>query len=175
MIVIGIDPGGDENGLTNGYAILAELSKPRPRWLGGGLLKLDELRRVCIEAGPYTDLLVVVERPLVLFNPKANRAVLATAWVGGQFANQARCLGLVVQEVSPEQWRTALIGRPRAGQDRDELVERMVRARVIGVPPLLEKEKHALDAAGTALVGWAMSKRAKPGARKLVNTGLEGR
>jgi Holliday junction resolvasome RuvABC endonuclease subunit len=98
--------------------------------------------------------LVCIERPMALHNPKANVSVLQCAWVGGELAGWIRHQGIEVVEVGPEAWRMALIGRPRAGTNRDKLVAQVLAARVSGIPDITSV--HARDALGAALVGWEM-------------------
>jgi len=157
-LVLGIDPGPSKSG----WALLDFSIASAPVWFGGGIGENIGviLHTIGCQIGAPIDL-VCVERPKALHNPMANVPVIETAWAGGFIAGHVDARGWRVQEVGPHQWRVALVGQPRAGEDVDHKVAAFLKRFVRQFPG--RSNVHMRDAAGVACVGYQMSRQGMGG------------
>jgi len=151
-LVLGIDPGP----ANNGYAVLDFTIPGAPVWHHGGVTGdvervLDWLSR---EGEPLRPRLVVVEQARALHNPMANIQAMGTAWAGGCAFGMARARGYDVRAVGVNEWRIALVGRSKKGDNVDEKVKTFLATFVRQFPT--RTNNHARDAAGVACAGFRM-------------------
>jgi len=153
-LVLGIDPGPTHNG----WALLDFSVPSSPVWyLGGTCGEIETvIESVCcsLDARP---ILVCIERPRALHNPMANVQLMATAWAGGFAAGLARSRGLTVEELGQNEWRMALVGHSRKGDNVDHKVEAVLRRMVRQFPT--RSSVHARDAAGVACIGYRAARQ----------------
>jgi Holliday junction resolvasome RuvABC endonuclease subunit len=168
-LVLGIDPGPT----SCGWAVLDFSIRTAPVWVAGG--SVADVAEMLEPSFPHLmpeDTLVVVEEPRAMHNPLANVAVMGTAFAAGDAHGFARALGFTTQRVGVNQWRLAVVGSSKRGDNVDRKVERVLRAYVRGMPT--RTSVHARDAAGVAWAGLLVFQhhppqinvRAKPLSRK---------
>jgi len=111
---------------------------------------------------PDPELLVCVEQargglhgtPGVAEMQARAASLIATSWEGGEIYGYAQAKGFPCLKVGQQEWRTALVGAPRAGHNVDHRVEAELRRLLRQMPPRCTV--HARDAAGVAIVGARM-------------------
>jgi Holliday junction resolvasome RuvABC endonuclease subunit len=155
--VLGFDPGTAKHG----YCLIDVTIRTAPIWVEGGhseepFLLLDAYRDTNMP-------LVVVEEPRgALHVPSGNigemqaraQCLIATSWLGGEIYGYARARGFPCLKVGQQEWRNALIGRPRPGETSDHRVDAELRRIVRQMPK--RSSVHARDAGGIAIVGARM-------------------
>jgi len=146
--VLGIDPGPSKHG----WALLDFSTPNAPVWFLGGACEEIEGVFDGLDASGTRPALVAIEQPRALHNPMANGPVIATAWAGGIVVGLARSRGFEVVEVGQNEWRLALVGHSRAGDNVDHKVEAHLRRFVRQFPT--RSSTHARDAAGVACVAY---------------------
>lgn len=157
--VLGIDPGGSG---SHGWALIDFTTPSAPVWFEGGrtehplaLFDLLEERGLAARVG-----MVAVERAVSLWKPEANVKAMATAWAGGHLAGFAEARGFQVVALGVTEWRCALVGASRKGENIDHKVEAALRMFLRRFPA--RSSVHARDAAGVACVAardWRRSLR----------------
>jgi hypothetical protein len=130
-MVLGIDPGPK----VSGWALLDFAVRSAPVFFDGGtassmaaLFDHLALTGVADNIG-----LVGVEEPRLVHNPYADAspearysstlAVMHTSWAGGRALGWAEARGYGVMPVGPNEWRRALVGPSRRGDDVDTKVK----------------------------------------------------
>lgn len=149
-LVLGIDPGPT----NNGYAVLDFAIPSAPVWHHGGVT-LDiasVLAWLSREGQPLRPRLVFVEQARALHNPMANIQAMATAWFGGCAFGLARAMGYDVRALGVNEWRQAIVGHSKKGDDVDAKVKAFLAAFVRQFPA--RSNSHARDAAGVACAGF---------------------
>ena len=150
--VLGVDPGPT----FTGWALLDFTIAASPVWVMGGTCDneigalLDLLSPNPLRPDMRPDL-VCVERPRAMHNPMANVQLMATAWAGGVIVGHAEARGFRVCELGQNEWRVALVGRSKRGDNVDHKVKAALLAHVRQLPN--RSTVHARDAAGVALIG----------------------
>ncbi len=145
--VLGVDPGPTHTG----FALLDFSIPSSPVWFMGGTCDDVETVFDTLEGGNARPDLMCIERPRALHDPMANVQVMATAWAGGIVVGLARGRGFTVQEVGQNEWRQALVGHSKRGDNVDHKVEAALRLLVRQMPK--RTNVHARDAAGVACIG----------------------
>lgn len=155
--VLGFDPGTSKHG----WCLIDVTIRTAPIWVQGG--HSEEPFMLLDTYAPDPNLLVVVEEPRgALHVPSGNvremqaraMSLMGTCWLGGEIYGHARAKGFPCLKVGQNEWRVALIGNPRKGQDRDKLVEAELRRICRQFPT--RSNVHARDAGGIAIVGSRM-------------------
>jgi Holliday junction resolvasome RuvABC endonuclease subunit len=146
--VLGIDPGTKKHG----WCLVDFTVRSAPIWVQGG--HTEEPFMLLDSYAPDPTMLVVVEQPRALHNPMANVAVMGTAWEGGAVYGYAGAKQFQRLKVGPQEWRIALVGNSRRGENVDHKVEAELRRILRQMPP--RSSAHARDAAGVAVVGARM-------------------
>jgi Holliday junction resolvasome RuvABC endonuclease subunit len=149
-LVLGIDPGPT----NNGYAVLDFAIPTAPVWHHGGVTANIEgvLEWLSQEGEPLRPRLVFVEQARALHNPMANVQAMATAWAGGCVYGLAKARGYDVRALGVNEWRQALVGHSRRGDDVDGKVKAFLSTFVRQFPA--RSNNHSRDAAGVACVGF---------------------
>jgi len=148
MMVLGIDPGPTRSG----WALLDFTIPSSPVYFAAGLTESPlGLFRELDDAGHGDRLrLVAVEQSRGRVDPLRVAAVLLTVWTGGRFIGIAESRSLEAVALGVTEWRNALIGTPRRGDDIDENVAAFLRRFVRHWPA--RSNVHVRDAAGVACV-----------------------
>ncbi len=155
MIVLGIDPGPAKCG----WALLDFSVLMSPVWHCGGVTEdvLDMLDTFTA-SGALVPELVGIEQPRSLHNPMANVQAMATAWAGGRVEGLAQARGFETAALGVNEWRQALIGHSKRGDNIDHKVEHYLRTFVRQMPK--RTSVHCRDAAGVACIAarrWKVS------------------
>lgn len=163
---LGIDPGPK----SSGWALIDFSIPSAPVWFdGGNTERLDALFELLRQRGlAQLVRLVAVEQPRGRVQPERATQVLATAWEGGRALGFAEALGFRVVAVGAHEWRQALVGNSRAGDDVDAKVKQALRSLVRHFPE--RSNVHVRDAAGAACVAtrdWRHALRLAQQARTL--------
>src|SRR6185295_9616342 len=87
-----------------------------------------------------------------LHNLMANVQAMATAWAGGVAFGLAKAKGFDVRAIGVNEWRQALIGHSRKGDNVDAKVRAFLTTFVRQMPA--RTNAHSRDAAGVACVGF---------------------
>lgn len=151
LIALGIDPGPK----NNGYALLDFTIPSAPVWHHGGVAQdieavLDALTQSHNDA--IRPRLVFVEQARALHNDMANVQAMATAWAGGVAFGLAKSRGFDVRALGVNEWRVALVGHSKKGDNVDAKVKAFLSTFVRQFPE--RTNNHARDAAGIACVGF---------------------
>jgi Holliday junction resolvasome RuvABC endonuclease subunit len=149
-LVLGIDPGPT----NNGYAVLDFTIPSAPVWHAGGVTgDIDSILVWLSKDGEVLrPRLVIVEQARALHNPMANIQAMGTAWAGGCAYGLAKARGYDVRALGVNEWRQALVGHSRKGDDVDAKVKNFLITFVRQFP--IRSNNHARDAAGVACVGF---------------------
>lgn len=148
--VLGIDPGTSKHG----WCLVDVTIRSAPIWVQGGHSEDPFTLIDSYDDAHASTLLIAVEQPRALHNPMANVPLIETAWCGGEVYGYARARGFSILAVGPNEWRTGLVGRPRAGENVDRKVAAYLERFVRQMPT--RSSAHARDACGVAIVASRM-------------------
>lgn len=157
MMVLGIDPGPT----WCGWALLDFSIIGAPVWFWGGQTDdVGALFDTLVASEHGKPGLVAIEQPRALHDHMANVQVMATAWGGGRVQGHAEARGFPTLALGVTEWRVALVGNSKRGENVDAKVKDMFYRIVRQAPK--QTSTHARDAAGVAIVG-ARRWRQRPG------------
>lgn len=148
--VLGIDPGTKKHG----WCLVDVTIRDAPIWVQGGYTEEPFMLIDSYDDADACNLLIVVEQPRALHNPMANVQVIATAWEGGDIFGYAKARGFARLKVGPQEWRIALVGNSKRGENADHKVKAELERIVRQMPA--RSSAHARDACGVAVVGARM-------------------
>lgn len=165
-MTLGIDPGPN----NSGWALIDFTIPSAPVWFeGGNTNRIDALFQMLKQRELSDHIhLVAIEQAVALWNPMANVQTMATAWAGGWAAGYAEALGFNVVALGANQWRVALVGESRRGDDVDGKVKAALRSLVRHFPA--RSNVHVRDAGAVACVAtrdWRHARRLQQHARNL--------
>lgn len=147
-MVIGFDPGVR----AHGWSLIDVTIPTAPIWFAHGHTARFESVFDYLEASglaQYVRLVAVERAPAVAF-AEANVHAMATAWAGGMIFGFARARGYAVHSMTPNEWRHALVGSYKRGENIDAKVKAALLTFVRHYPR--RSNVHQRDAGGVAVV-----------------------